>query len=118
MSLLLLTKNERNSNRCLALLLGLCSIGGVVMLERIRTSICTILLTLTFTTAALAQAAAPASKQVEIYGQKINYLEAGSTGPTVILLHGLGADSTSWGFTIPALTSKYHVYAPDQIGFG
>jgi pimeloyl-ACP methyl ester carboxylesterase len=98
--------------------LGLCSIGGVVMLERIRTSICAVLLALTCTTAALAQAAAPAPKQVEIYGQKISYLEAGNSGPTVILLHGLGADATNWGFTIPALTSKYHVYAPDQIGFG
>jgi pimeloyl-ACP methyl ester carboxylesterase len=84
----------------------------------LRYSICTILITLTLTVAALAQAAAPVAKQVEIYGQKINYLEAGSSGPHVILLHGLGVDATTWGFTIPTLAPKYHVYALDQIGFG
>src|ERR1700704_2741780 len=55
-------------------------------------------------------------KTVEVYGQKIHYLEGGA-GPTVILLHGLGADATNWGGTGPALVSKYHVVLPDQIGF-
>jgi len=58
-----------------------------------------------------------ASKQVEIYGQKIYYQEAGA-GPNVILLHGLGGDRTIWSATVPALAAKFHVYAPDQIGFG
>ena len=66
---------------------------------------------------AFSQTPAPVAKQIEIYGQKIHYLEAGS-GPNVILLHGLGGDSGSWAQTIPALASKFHVYAPDQIGFG
>jgi hypothetical protein len=39
-------------------------------------------------------------KQVEVFGQRINYVEAGS-GPVVILLHGLGADATNWAATIP-----------------
>jgi pimeloyl-ACP methyl ester carboxylesterase len=65
----------------------------------------------------LAWAEAPASKQIEVFGQKIHYLEAGA-GPAVILLHGLGGDSTNWAFTTPALAAKYHVYVPDQIGFG
>ena len=56
-------------------------------------------------------------KHVEIFGQKIQYIEAGS-GPNVILLHGLGGDSSNWALTIPALATKYHVWAPDQIGFG
>ncbi len=72
---------------------------------------------LSLTSAALAQAVAPISKEVEIYGQKIHYQEAGS-GPNVILLHGLGGDTTNWVLTIPVLASKYHVYVPDQIGFG
>jgi 2-hydroxy-6-oxonona-2,4-dienedioate hydrolase len=59
----------------------------------------------------------PPSKEVEIFGQKIHYLEIGS-GPTVILLHGLGGDKTNWAFTAPALAKNYHVYVPDQIGFG
>lgn len=67
---------------------------------------------------ASAQNATPAHKQVEIYGQKIHYVEAGTAGPTVILLHGLGGDTTNWAMTIPTLASKYHVYVPDQIGFG
>jgi 2-hydroxy-6-oxonona-2,4-dienedioate hydrolase len=88
------------------------------MTERLRISICSILFAFTLTTAAFAQAGAPVAKQVEIYGQNIHYLEAGSSGPPVILLHGLGGDATNWALTIPALASKYHVYALDQIGFG
>ncbi len=60
---------------------------------------------------------AQASKEVVVFGQKIQYVEAG-TGPTVILLHGLGGSSQAWQFNIAALAEKYHVFAPDQIGFG
>jgi 2-hydroxy-6-oxonona-2,4-dienedioate hydrolase len=67
--------------------------------------------------AAAADAQDVATKQVEIFGQKIYYLEAG-VGPDVILLHGLGGDKANWRMTLPALASKFHVYAPDQIGFG
>jgi pimeloyl-ACP methyl ester carboxylesterase len=65
----------------------------------------------------LAQSPAVAEKQAEVFGQRINYLEAGS-GPAVILLHGLGGDSTNWATTVPALAQKFKVYVPDQIGFG
>jgi pimeloyl-ACP methyl ester carboxylesterase len=58
-----------------------------------------------------------ARKEVEVFGQKIHYLEAGS-GPVVILLHGLGGDLSNWAMTVPALASRYHVFVPDQIGFG
>src|ERR1700736_2603636 len=63
------------------------------------------------------RAQAPAGKQVEVFGQNIHYVEAGA-GPNVILLHGLGGDSSNWTPTISAVASKYHVWAPDQIGFG
>src|ERR1041385_663956 len=56
-------------------------------------------------------------KDVTIYGQKIHYLEAGS-GPNLILLHGLGGSSEVLGFNIGPLAEKYHVFVPDQIGFG
>jgi 2-hydroxy-6-oxonona-2,4-dienedioate hydrolase len=56
-------------------------------------------------------------KEIAVFGQKIHYVEAGS-GPTVILLHGLGGSTQNWMFTIGALAEKYHVIAPDQIGFG
>lgn len=88
------------------------------MTKKLQTLCSVLLLALTLTTAARSQSiATPASKEIEIYGQKIYYLEAGS-GPNVILLHGLGGDATNWMPTIPALASKYHVYVPDQIGFG
>src|SRR6185369_2632155 len=62
-------------------------------------------------------AKAQTPKEVLVFGQKIQYVEAGS-GPTVILLHGLGGSSQVWQFSIPALAEKYHVIVPDQIGFG
>jgi len=68
----------------------------------------------------LAQAgaqAAAAEKTATVYGAKIHYLEAGS-GPVVILLHGLGADNSSWAMTVAPLAAKFRVIAPDQIGFG
>lgn len=75
------------------------------------------LVTLSFAIASVIWAQAPASKQVEVFGQKIHYLEAGS-GPNVILLHGLGADSTNWAMNTSVLAKSFHVFVPDQIGFG
>ncbi|HSP17472.1 MAG TPA: alpha/beta fold hydrolase [Thermoanaerobaculia bacterium] len=66
-------------------------------------------------TSLLAQA--PETKVVEVFSHKISYIEAGSGSP-VILLHGMGANKGVWRLTIPALAQKFHVYAPDQIGFG
>lgn len=69
-------------------------------------------------TAAFAQTVAQ-EKTATIFGAKIRYLEAGDAAkPTVILLHGLGAQAESWQLTIPALARNYRVIAPDQIGFG
>jgi pimeloyl-ACP methyl ester carboxylesterase len=76
-----------------------------------------LLCVLSSASAATAQPAAPVEKDIRVFGQKIHYLESGSTGPVVILLHGLGASSAHWRFTIPALTGQ-HVFAPDQLGFG
>lgn len=68
--------------------------------------------------AALLQAPAGAvDKFVTVYGAKIHYVEAGS-GPVVILLHGLGSNTSSWNPTIGPLAAKYRVIVPDQIGFG
>jgi pimeloyl-ACP methyl ester carboxylesterase len=62
---------------------------------------------------------APQEKNVTIFGAKIRYLEAGDAAkPTVILLHGLGAQAESWQLNITALAQNYRVIAPDQIGFG
>lgn len=81
-----------------------------------------ILFTLILSFAAFAQA--PQEKFVTVFGAKLRYLEAGdATKPNVILLHGLGANADSWQptplvSTIVALSAKYHVIAPDQVGFG
>ena len=60
---------------------------------------------------------APVEKETLVFGQKIHYVEAGS-GPTVILLHGLGGSSRVWQPNIGPLAEKFHVVVPDQIGFG
>ena len=64
-----------------------------------------------------AQTSAPVEKEVLIFGQKIHYVEAGS-GPAVILLHGLGGSAGAWQPNIGPLADRFHVFAPDQIGFG
>ena len=64
-------------------------------------------------------ATAPQEKTAIVFGAKIRYLEAGDAAkPTVILLHGLGAQAESWQLNIPALAQNYRVIALDQIGFG
>ena len=74
-----------------------------------------LLIAITFCVASFANA--QTAKEITVFGQKINYVEAGS-GPTVILLHGLGGSTQVWQFNVAALAEKYHVVVPDQIGFG
>ena len=64
-----------------------------------------------------SQISAQTSKETTIFGQKIHYVEAGS-GPNLILLHGLGGSTQTWQFNIAPLAEKFHVFVPDQIGFG
>lgn len=59
---------------------------------------------------------------VTVDGVRTHYFEAGrGKGPTVLLLHSAeygGAAEFSWEFSIPALAERFHVLAPDHIGFG
>ena len=75
----------------------------------------TFLIAITICLATLANG--QTAKEVTVFGQKIHYVEAG-TGPTVILLHGLGGSTQVWQLNIAALAEKYRVIVPDQIGFG
>ena len=75
----------------------------------------TVVIAIIFCVAVLANG--QTSKEITVFGQKIHYVEAGS-GPTVILLHGLGGSTQAWMFNIAPLAEKYHVVVPDQIGFG
>lgn len=61
--------------------------------------------------------AAITTKEVTVLSFKLHYLEAGS-GPTVVLLHGLGGDGSRWSPNIEPLARDFHVIALDQIGFG
>jgi pimeloyl-ACP methyl ester carboxylesterase len=68
--------------------------------------------------AAAPAADLPDQKAVAIFGQKIAYYEEGS-GPTVILLHGLGTNAASeWGTCMAQIAAHHHVVAPDLLGFG
>jgi pimeloyl-ACP methyl ester carboxylesterase len=52
-------------------------------------------------------------------GYRLFYREAGDAGsPTVLLLHGFPTSSFMFRHLIPELASKYHVVAPDHLGFG
>jgi pimeloyl-ACP methyl ester carboxylesterase len=68
-------------------------------------------------TPAVAATQLPPLKEAVVFGQKIQYVDVGS-GPVVVLLHGLGGNSSNWAFNFAALSAKFRVIAPDQIGFG
>ena len=54
-----------------------------------------------------------------VRGLKMFYREAGSKEfPTIVLLHGFPSSSHMFRDLIPQLASKFHVVAPDYIGFG
>ncbi len=62
----------------------------------------------------------PAFEFVEIGGgRKIQYLRQGNDdGPTIVLVHGFGADLNSWMFNQPALAEQFQVIAMDLPGHG
>jgi pimeloyl-ACP methyl ester carboxylesterase len=54
-----------------------------------------------------------------VNGLKLFYREAGSkASPTIVLLHGFPSSSHMFRDLIPQLAEKFHVIAPDYIGFG
>ena len=58
-------------------------------------------------------------KTVVIDGQTVFYLEAGpKDAPTILLLHGFPTSSHMFRNLIPALSEKFHLVAPDMIGYG
>jgi pimeloyl-ACP methyl ester carboxylesterase len=51
--------------------------------------------------------------------QQLFYREAGpADAPVVVLLHGFPASSFMFRNLIPLLADRYHVFAPDHLGFG
>lgn len=54
-----------------------------------------------------------------VRGLKMFYREAGSkNSPAIVLLHGFPSSSHMFRDLIPQLAGKFHVIAPDYIGFG
>jgi pimeloyl-ACP methyl ester carboxylesterase len=54
-----------------------------------------------------------------VQGREIFYREAGDPAlPAIILLHGFPSSSHMFRDLIPALADRFHVIAPDYIGFG
>ncbi|GAA1950042.1 alpha/beta hydrolase [Amycolatopsis minnesotensis] len=54
-----------------------------------------------------------------VHGQELFYREAGpADAPAIVLLHGFPTSSFMFRNLIPALADRYHVLAPDHLGFG
>ncbi len=54
-----------------------------------------------------------------VEGHRMFYREAGNPdAPTVVLLHGFPTSSYMFRHLVPALADRYHVIAPDHLGFG
>ncbi|MCX5063271.1 alpha/beta hydrolase [Streptomyces sp. NBC_00201] len=54
-----------------------------------------------------------------VRGQRLFYREAGpKEAPVVVLLHGFPTSSYMFRNLIPLLADRYHVIAPDHLGFG
>jgi pimeloyl-ACP methyl ester carboxylesterase len=54
-----------------------------------------------------------------VQGKRLFYREAGpADAPDLVLLHGYPASSFMFRNLIPLLADRYHVVAPDHLGFG
>ena len=57
--------------------------------------------------------------RAQVEGVGVFYREAGSPdAPTIVLLHGYPSSSRQYASLIPLLATRYHVIAPDYVGFG
>ncbi|WP_027946876.1 alpha/beta fold hydrolase [Amycolatopsis taiwanensis] len=54
-----------------------------------------------------------------VQGRRLFYREAGpADAPAIVLLHGFPTSSFMFRTLIPALADRYHVIAPDHLGYG
>lgn len=57
-------------------------------------------------------------QDISLDSDQIAYWEGG-TGPTLVLLHGFGADGTfGWSEQVPVLSKHFHLIIPDLLWFG
>jgi pimeloyl-ACP methyl ester carboxylesterase len=58
-------------------------------------------------------------RYADVGGRRLFYREAGAAGaPALVLLHGFPSSSFMFRDLIPLLADRYHVIAPDHLGFG
>jgi pimeloyl-ACP methyl ester carboxylesterase len=58
-------------------------------------------------------------RYADIDGHRLFYREAGpADAPALVLLHGFPTSSFMFRNLIPLLAGRYHVIAPDHLGFG
>lgn len=58
-------------------------------------------------------------RTAKVKGRKIFYREAGDpASPTILLLHGLPTSSQMFRDLMPMLADRFHLIAPDYVGFG
>src|SRR5919202_4429599 len=57
-------------------------------------------------------------QKTEVEGLPTRYLRAGTKGPPLVLLHGVGDNAFDWQWVMPALASTHRVYALDLPGSG
>lgn len=59
------------------------------------------------------------ARRAEVLGLQLFYREAGTPGaPVIVLLHGFPSSSHMFRDLIPQLADRFHVIAPDYVGFG
>lgn len=51
-------------------------------------------------------------------GVELSYLDWGGSGPSLVLVHGLGSTHRIWSLTAPLLAERFRVVAYDQRGHG
>jgi pimeloyl-ACP methyl ester carboxylesterase len=49
---------------------------------------------------------------------RVHYVQAGTVGPNLVLIHGFGASTDHWRKNIELLSAQYRVWAVDLLGFG
>src|SRR5262245_16356527 len=57
------------------------------------------------------------SRSVDLDGP-VHFADFGGSGPTMVLVHGLGGSHVNWAAVGPALATRARVLAPDLAGFG
>ena len=58
-------------------------------------------------------------RYLTVDGHQLFFREAGDpNAPTLVLLHGFPTSSYMFRDLVPALADRYHVIAPDHLGFG